>query len=326
MPSSKYTFLDFAVEVLKSAAQPMTFQEIWSDGQKSSLSAKLVISGTTPWQTLGARLFVDIRDNPKTSFMKVGRNPARFWLLSRSGEVGSGDVEPEGVAKQSQATDEEKLRFHERKLHPLLAYYAGTPRPFNRGRPIYTKTVRHEKSKHSGLNEWVHPDMVGFSSPIENWNDTLLDFNNTLNRAAIRLYSFELKKTIDATNYREYFFQAVSNSSWANEGYLVACTYDDQDADLRAEMGRLSASFGIGIIILKLDDIDSDQVLFPARPKDYLDWETMSKLCDLNHEFADFIEDVKRDYTGKKVHTSEYDPIIKDPPEYIKNMLEAVDS
>lgn len=31
------------------------------------------------------------------------------------------------------------------------------------------------------------------------------------------------------TNLREYYFQAVSNSSWANEGYIVALDIDDAD-------------------------------------------------------------------------------------------------
>lgn len=211
------------------------------------------------------------------------------------------------------------FEFHERKLHPLLAYFAYTNTSFNRGKQVYTKTIFHEKSKHNSLNEWVHPDMVGFYSPIDDWNDKLLEFNKTTNKTAIRLYSFELKKQIDRSNYRENFFQAVSNSSWANEGYLVTCAVQ-QDDDLLSELERLSASFGIGVIVLDLDDIDSSSVLFPSRPKDYLDWETMNKLCEQNPDFETFIDDVQRDYAGKKIHPSEYESIIDDPEGYIAKM------
>lgn len=69
MSINKYNFLDFAEEVLKSAQKPLTFQEVWSIGQENGLSSKLSIAGKTPWQTLGARLFVDVRDNPETKFM-----------------------------------------------------------------------------------------------------------------------------------------------------------------------------------------------------------------------------------------------------------------
>jgi hypothetical protein len=39
---------------------------------------------------------------------------------------------------------------------------------------------------------------------------------------SVRLWSFEVKKELNSSNVRKSFFQAVSNSSWANEGYLVA--------------------------------------------------------------------------------------------------------
>ena len=108
----------------------------------------------------------------------------------------------------------------------------------------------------------------------------------------------------------------MSNSSWANEGHLVACSIQ-QDDDLLSELKRLSASFGIGVIILELDDIDSSQVIFPARLKDTLDWETMNKLCDQNRDFVTFIGDVQRDYAGKKIHPSEYENINNDIESYI---------
>jgi hypothetical protein len=319
MPSAKYTFLDFAEDVLKTMPKPLTFQDIWEKGKDSVFGSKLPITGKTPWQTLGARLFVDIRDNPASRFIKVGKNPARFFLTSRKPELTPEDLGATSSNKATSVHQDNTIGIHERKLHPLLAYFAFTNTSFNRGKQIYTKTIYHEISRHNTLNEWIHPDMVGFYSPIDDWNDKLLEFNKATERSAIRLYSFEIKKKIDRGNYRECFFQAVSNSSWANEGYLVTCSVQQQD-DLLSELERLSASFGIGIIVLDLADIDSSRVLFPARPKDYLDWETMNKLCEQNDDFATFIGDVQRDYAGKKIHTSEYDSIINEPEVYIKKM------
>jgi len=317
--ASKYTFLDFAEEILNSAPKPMTYQEIWSTGLERGLASKLSISGKTPWQTLGARLFVEIRDNADTKFMKVGKNPAKFFLVARKNELTPEDLKEAGSSKSLPARKDSELSFHERKLHSLLAYFAYTNTSFNRGKQVYTKTIFHEKSRHNALSEWVHPDMVGFYSPIEDWNDKLLEFNKATDKTAIRLYSFEIKKRIDRSNYREYFFQAVSNSSWANEGYLVAYSVQQQD-DLLSELERLAASFGIGIIILDLDDIDSSHVLFPAKQKDYLDWELMNKLCEQNADFESFISDVLRDFAGRKIHPSEYEPIINDPEAYIQKI------
>ena len=48
---------------------------------------------------------------------------------------------------------------------------------------------------------------------------------------SVRLWSFEVKKELNVSNARKSFFQAVSNSSWANEGYLVATSISDGDSE-----------------------------------------------------------------------------------------------
>ncbi len=70
-----YTFKDFAFDVLSKADKPLTYQEIWSAGVSAGLDAKLPTKGKTPWQTLGAQLFVEVRDNPDSKFIKVGGRP-----------------------------------------------------------------------------------------------------------------------------------------------------------------------------------------------------------------------------------------------------------
>ncbi|HAB54128.1 MAG TPA: hypothetical protein DCE80_18435 [Ignavibacteriales bacterium] len=94
-----------------------------------------------------------------------------------------------------------------------------------------------------------------------------------------------------------------------------------QDDDLLAELERLTMSFGIGIIQLELKDIDSSKVLFPARQRPSLDWETMNKLTEQNKDFNKFIKDVKIDFNSKVIHKSEYDPIIPNPEDYIKKNI-----
>ncbi len=63
-----------------------------------------------------------------------------------------------------------------------------------------------------------------------------------------------MKKTLNFTNLREYYFQAVSNSSWANEGYIVALDIDEDDSFF-AELKRLNNAFGIGVIKLNAENI-----------------------------------------------------------------------
>src|SRR5437016_12739835 len=82
-----YSYLDLAFDVLKKADKPLTYQEVWQAGQDMALGSKLGTVGKTPWQSLGAQLYVDVRDNAASKFIKVGRRPARFFLRERSKEI-----------------------------------------------------------------------------------------------------------------------------------------------------------------------------------------------------------------------------------------------
>lgn len=176
--------------------------------------------------------------------------------------------------------------LHERDIHPFLVRYLA--KKLN----IYSKTVYHESSSKGskGKNEWLHPDVVGFNLPVESWNEKVLGLceNFSINRATI--YSFELKKSITVETLREQFFQAVSNSSWANEGYLVGVDIDVNNLELIQEINRLSSAFGIGVIKLNLTNCEESEILFPSMRKRVLDGETMNKLFTINVDFREFVQ------------------------------------
>lgn len=317
---AEYSFLDVAFDVLSSASIPLTYSEIWNKAKADGLAGKISTKGKTPWQTLGAQLYVDVRDKEDTRFVKVGKRPARFFLASRIKEL------PANVEKVIEKADAVALKtspqYKERDLHPLLTYFAHFNLSFNRGKPIYTRTIFHEKSLKNGYNEWLHPDMVGFYLPLNDWEPAVIDLNRLSDNNSIRLFSFELKKSLNKSNYREAFFQAVSNSSWAHEGYLAAVEIM-QDNDFLAELERLASSFGIGIIQLDPSSIDDSRILFPARLKTMLDWEAINKLCEQNRDFSQFLQDVKIDFESKRIHRSEYDEILSDTGmrQYIRRKL-----
>lgn len=178
--------------------------------------------------------------------------------------------------------------MHERELHPFLVYYLA--KKMN----IHAKTVYHEVStkRGKGKSEWLHPDIVGFDLPVAKWDEKVLELCKefSLNRATI--YSFEIKKTITLESLREQFFQAVSNSSWANEGYLVGVDIDTENKELMQEISRLSSAFSIGVIKLNLINPDNSKVIVPSRRKETLDGETMNKLFTINNDFREFVQTV----------------------------------
>ncbi|HUT52429.1 MAG TPA: HTH domain-containing protein [bacterium] len=314
---AKYTFLDLAHDVLKLSNKPLTYQEAWEFAEEKGLTKKLQAWGKTPWNSLGTALYIEIR-NEGSKFIQVGKRPARFFLREREKELpreAEIKIEKEEIEKPDR-----KTQYQERDLHPLLTYFAYANPIFNRGRSIYTKTIYHEKSTKSGYNEWIHPDIVGFYLPLEDWLPDVIEFNRLSDNNSLRLFSFELKKSLTKSNYREAYFQAVSNSSWAHEGYLVAPVIL-QDDEFLTELERLSSSFGIGIIHLDPHDVDGSTILYPARSRSALDWETINKLCEQNTDFEKFIQDVKIDFESKRIHRSEYDEVIADIGKYIKDKL-----
>ena len=310
-----YSFMELAADVLKTTKNPLTYQEIWQAGKDAGLAQKIETSNKTPWDSLGARLYVDVRDNAHSKFIKVGSRPARFFLRDRKSEIAPDTITR--IEKEESKKSEKTYAFLERDLHPLLTYFAYANPSFNRGRSIFTKTIFHEKSQKSGYNEWIHPDMVGFHLPLEDWHSDVIELNRLVDNDSLRLFSFEMKRSLTKGNYREAYFQAVSNSSWAHEGYLVAANILQEDEFL-AELERLASSFGIGIIHLDPKDIDGSRILFPARIKSSLDWETINKLCMQNTDFGKFLQDVKIDFEARRVHRAEYDEVVKDVSGYIK--------
>lgn len=305
-----YGYENLAYDVLKDVEHPLIYQDIWERAMQLGLTKKLGPTGKTPWQSLGSRLYIEVRDNPASRFIAVGNRPKRFFLKERQHQLPP-DIVSKLDAQELQAAANNgrtKKAGSERDLHPLLAYFAYANPAFNRGRRIHTKTIYHERSVKSGYSEWTHPDMVGFHLPFDEWQPNVIEFNRVADNNALRLYSFELKRALNKANYREAYFQAVSNSSWAHEGYLVAADVLDDD-DFRAELERLAASFGIGVVSLDAEDVDSSQVLFPARTRDSLDWETINKLCEQNPDFAKFLRDVKIDFDAREIHSSKYDQV-----------------
>ena len=69
------------------------------------------------------------------------------------------------------------MNFHERELHPFLNYYLR----HNFG--VAAKTIFQERSinKTKGENEWIHPDMVGYSLTTSNWNEKVVSITEQYN-------------------------------------------------------------------------------------------------------------------------------------------------
>lgn len=162
---------------------------------------------------------------------------------------------------------------------------------------VYSKRIDEKRSSNKrgpNGNRWLYPDLVGMEDLGAEWHQEVRDCVNQYSDKRTKLWSFEVKLLINRSNVRECFFQTVSNSSWANFGYLVAAEIEGQDTI--KELRMLFAAHGIGLIKLDADNPAESQVLIPSRERDEIDWDMANRLATENRDFLSFVKLVKQFY------------------------------
>ena len=302
----KYTFIKLAEEVLEKSNEPLGYKEIWEAAKKYGLADKIITTGKTPWYSIGAQIYVDIRDNINSKFVKVSTRPTTFGLKTKD----------YNNIFSSENTNNIKLTqtYKEKDLHAVLVKYVDSNPHFN----CLTKTInqssitKNGKSHEKKANMWVYSDLIGVYFPFDDFSDTSLELMKHLNETPYKIYSFEMKTRIDFSNFKEYYFQAVSNSSWANEGYLVCDDLLD-DPDLMDELRILNSAHGIGIILLNKFYPDQSEIIFNAKYNEKLDIYMLNKLIRQNKDVESVFKYVNDSCKiGKKFGGNIFDNVLSD--------------
>lgn len=215
MENKKLNFTELAVLTMELINRPATTTELWAFVLQNNLHRRLkafdettqAMTGKTPEATFGRNIYIETDIFEAIS----GTKPKQFVLRQQKPD----NRLPETVGI------EKKPAFRERDLHQVLSYFLKHSDYFQ----AYSKTIFHEESAkgQKGEDKWLYPDMVAVNFEYADYHkNNVLNFIEKFDIRPIKVFSFELKKELNYSNYKEYFFQAVSNSSWANEGYLVA--------------------------------------------------------------------------------------------------------
>ncbi|RVY29720.1 COG2958 family protein [Helicobacter pylori] len=269
--------------------------------EKGEITKMFDYGGNTPHQSVSAYIYTALKNGEELPFLKAQENPVLIAL--------KGAMNKPVLNTQKPSAPSVKIA-HERDLHPFLTYMAIN----NENLKCYTKTIFHEESVKSpkGMDRWLYPDMVGVRFLHAEWsNENLIAFSKKFDTLPVKLVSFELKKEISVNNCRECYFQAISNSSWANEGYLVGRHIDTHNPQLMDLLKRLHASFGIGVIDLRTDE-NKSAILLNAKYKEKIDYTVASELSDKNKKFSGFLKSVV-DYDPNHQHRykDEFDEVKK---------------
>ncbi|EJB50990.1 putative HrgA like protein [Helicobacter pylori Hp H-27] len=276
------------IEIVQSVLEitgPISPTEVYDKAkelfEKGEIEKMFDCGGKTPHQSVSAAIYTALNKGEELPFKKVQEKPTLIALKGAAKEL--------GLNAQKISAPSAKIT-HERDLHPFLTYMAIN----NENLKCYTKTIFHEESLKSpkGMDRWLYPDMVGVRFLHAEWsNENLIAFSKKFDTLPVKLVSFELKKEISVHNCRECYFQAISNSSWANEGYLVGRHVDTHNPQLMDLLKRLHASFGIGVIDLRTNE-DKSAILLNAKYKEKIDYTVASELSDKNKKFSGFLKSV----------------------------------
>jgi hypothetical protein len=109
--------------------------------------------------------------------------------------------------------------------------------------------IEHTKGARqpAGVNKWKFSDVVVLDWDVGEQREdafvldrALLEVKRSLGEQPFRLSSVELKVELVLNNFREHFFQCVSNSKWAHMAHLVVAS-PISDALLATELRRAYA-------------------------------------------------------------------------------------
>ena len=211
----------------------------------------------------------------------------QYYWLEKSDQDEVSEAEETGA--EAQPLDAGRILPRESDLYPLLSEYLW------RELHIYLRRIDERRSSNRqgpGGNKWLYPDLAGMEDLTADWHSEIKDVVKVYPDKQTKLWSYEVKILLNRSNVREAFFQTVSNSSWANLGYLVAAEIGG--AETMKELRILSSLHGIGLIQINPENPVESQILIPGRERFEVDWPTCNRLADENKDFLRFLKQVRK--------------------------------
>jgi len=191
--------------------------------------------------------------------------------------------------------------FSEHDMYPKLSEYLKVMLDI---RSVRIDEKKSQNNRGRNANKWIHPDLVGCKRHDNNWTSIVKECASQQADTLLSLWSFEVKTKLETCNFRESFFQTVSNSSWANESYLVTSYISD---NISTDLRILSASHGIGIIVLDMENSCESDIWLPAKRKSNIDWNACNLLATQNKDFNEYLTHVSKFYKMGKLYNNDWD-------------------
>lgn len=294
-PSEKFTAREIATWITQS------YPDECADKMKRSRAVAIPID--TP-DALIQQIIAEISSQRealiKRSIKATEGRPRRFYFSALTDEAEVAAKQNESAAPPSTLPLTAELSEHQ--LYPLLGHF------LREEFGIQSMRIDERRAKNSrgkGGNMWLFPDLVAIEDLGFRWHREVKDCIRESAQRRAKLWSFEVKLLINSANVREAYFQAVSNSTWANVGYLVAV--DVSGSATMRELRVLSGLHGIGVIKLDPQNISESEILIPSVERSDVDWETANRIAEENDDFVSYVKLVRQFYQTGELRARDWD-------------------
>jgi hypothetical protein len=203
---AKTTFWGIIEKTMEKVGIPLSAKEVWNKSNELGTIGDFTTTGKTPWATIAAYCYTDINNNGDNStVIQTSERPAQFFLRRLSNKIDLQKIQKQKETEVAKKEMKETKKFSERDLHPILVAYAFGASHFKAN----LKTVYHENSSKAtkGQNEWLHPDLVGVYFPFRDYKTETLEIQNYLSITSIKLFSFELKISLNFGHLTSNLYQ-----------------------------------------------------------------------------------------------------------------------
>ncbi|QLB13279.1 hypothetical protein EV697_1029 [Bisgaardia hudsonensis] len=253
-----------------------------ADKQKNYESEEKLISQLTA--EIGGKRTERVKQKCHNIITRDKPRPRLYcWQSKPTQLISQMTTSPQNLKEDQELVSE---TLSEQDLYPLLMEF------LKEEFKLFCRRIDEKTSKNShgsGGNHWLHPDVVALEALDKEWQEEVSDCVRNSGSSTVRLWSFEVKKQLTRANVRSYFFQTVSNSSWANLGYLVITGLDN---NVESELQMLCGLHGIGVLLLNTESLFDSQILIPAKLRSEIDWLSVNRIVEENNDFKKYIEQV----------------------------------
>ena len=239
---------------------------------------------------VGANRPAIIRANPQVRTVEV--RPRLYYWTEESEEQEASIVEERGSLTEVVEGDaitgnmsSGSAGVYEADLYPMLGTFLASESGLHVQR-IDEKRSSNKRGPQG--NRWLYPDLVALEDLTTGWTKEVRDCVSEVGARKFRLWSIEVKLLLNRSNVRESYFQAVSNSSWANFAYLAAA--EIEGVETLKELRILSSLHGVGLLRINTASPSDSEVLIPARERVEVDWANCDRLASENSDFQAVVQ------------------------------------